>query len=71
MSDEEFKYIKDQFDFIKMKIDFLSADFRKVTLAVENLALQTTNNQVETKKVLDAIKMGVLDTNLAVKYPNK
>ena len=41
-----------------------------LTLAVENLALQTTNNQVENKKTLDAIKTGVLDTNLAVKFPN-
>ena len=49
----------------------LSEAIEKVGLSVDNLALQTTNNQVETKKVLDAIKTGVLDTNLAVKYPNK
>lgn len=70
MSDEELEYVKHQFDIIKLKIDFLSSDLRKMALAVENFALQTTNNQVETKKTLDAIKLGVLDTNLAVKYPN-
>ena len=38
--------------------------------AIDNLSLKMTNDQVETRKALDAIKCGVLDTNLAVKYPN-
>ena len=63
---------------IKEKIDYLiqigssnASRIEKLRLAIENLELQTTNNQVETKKALDAIKTGVLDTNLAMKYHNK
>lgn len=52
------------------RLNNIAVAIQKLANAVENLALQTTNNQVETRKALDAIKSGVLDTNLAVKYPN-
>ena len=56
---------------LEVEVKKLAEIMGKVWLSVENLALQTTNNQVETKKALDAIKTGVLDTNLAMKYHNK
>ena len=52
------------------RLNNIAVAIQKLANAVENLALQTTNNQVENRKALDAIKSGVLDTNLAVKYPN-
>ena len=67
MINEEMEYVQQQFCIVKLKIDSLASDIKKLALAVENLALQTTNNQVENRKSLDAIKGGVLDTNLAVK----
>ena len=71
MSNEEKVYVQQQFCIIKLKMEFLANDIKKLSQAVENLALQTTNNQVENRKALDAIRTGILDTNLAVKYPNK
>lgn len=65
MSTEELE----QFVIIRATLNSLAADVQKVARAVENLALQTTNNQVENRKALDAIKTGILDTNLAVKFP--
>ena len=56
---------------IETSLKGLAILLNKVGLAVENLALQTTNNQVETRKTLDAIRGGVLDTNLAVKLSQK
>ena len=62
--------IEEKLDQLIRLASYNARKLESLTLAVENLALQTTNNQVENKKTLDAIKTGVLDTNLAVKFPN-
>ena len=69
MGDTE--HILDMIGKIEENIKALATALNKVSLAVENLALQTTNNQVETRKTLDALRGGVLDTNLAVKFSQK
>ena len=56
---------------LEAEVKKLAGAVGKVGLSVENLALQATNNQAEMRRTLDAIKTGVLDTNLAVKFPEK
>ena len=57
--------------YLEALIGRLSSAVEKTYLAVDNLALQTANNQAENRKAFAAIRAGVLDTNLAVKYPDK
>ena len=69
--EKEFEEVHKKIAALYLSIMGIVKSISEIRLAVENLALQTTNNQVETRKALDAIKSGVLDTNLAVKYPNQ
>ena len=74
MAAEAFKDPRSDRELILALIQMVSAvrqQNQSILNAIDNLSLKMTNDQVETRKALDAIKSGVLDTNLAVKYPNK
>lgn len=74
MAEEAFKDPRSDRELILALIQMVSAvrqQNQSILNAIDNLSLKMTNDQVETRKALDAIKSGVLDTNLAVKYPNK
>lgn len=73
MAAEAFKDPRSDRELILALIQMVSAvrqQNQSILNAIDNLSLKMTNDQVETRKALDAIKCGVLDTNLAVKYPN-
>ena len=74
MAEETFKDPRTDRELILALIQMVSAvrqQNQSILNAIDNLSLKMTNDQTETRKALDAIKCGVLDTNLAVKYPNK
>jgi len=74
MAEEAFKDPRSDRELILALMQMVAAvsqQNRSILNSIDNLSLKMTNNQVETRKALDAIKSGVLDTNLAVKYPNK
>ena len=73
MAAEAFKDPRSDRELILALIQMVSAvrqQNQSILTAIDNLSLKMTNDQVENRKALDAIKSGVLDTNLAVKYPN-
>ena len=73
MAEEAFKDPRSDRELILALIQMVSAvrqQNQSILNAIDNLSLKMTNNQTETRKALDAIKSGVLDTNLAVKFPN-
>ena len=52
-----------------VKLDWLAGDIKRLANAVENLSLQATNNQVENKKALEAIKGEISQTRMSVQFP--
>ena len=73
MAEEAFKDPRSDRELILALIQMVSAvrqQNQSILNAIDNLSLKMSNDQVENRKALDAIKSGVLDTNLAVKYPN-
>lgn len=73
MAEEAFKDPRSDRELIFALVQMVAAvsqQNRSILNSIDNLSLKMTNDQVETRKTLDAIKCGVLDTNLAVKYPN-
>lgn len=73
MAEEAFKDPRSDRELIFALMQMVAAvnqQNRSILNAIDNLSLKMTNDQTETRKVLDVIKSGVLDTNLAVKYPN-
>lgn len=68
---EELKELAAKVDALETTMKGLVVAMTRIANCVDNLALQTTNNQIENRKVLDVIKVGVLDANLALKFPTK